>query len=144
MKFKLDENLPTELVADLQRLGHDPHTVFDEGLAGVNDPAVIKATSKENRILLTLDKGIANLQQYPAEQNCSIVLFRPLRSGRGSVLALIRERLPSLLEFVFGEFAESAADPSARLDRHPLVPRRHTFLIFHRVAKAFGFYTELP
>ena len=41
MKFKLDENLPVELVEDLRGLGHDAHTVTDEGLRGASDPAVM-------------------------------------------------------------------------------------------------------
>jgi hypothetical protein len=32
VKFKLDENLPVELVTDLRSMGHDADTVIDEGL----------------------------------------------------------------------------------------------------------------
>ena len=35
MKFKIDENLPSELAVDLRDLGHEADTVFDESLAGV-------------------------------------------------------------------------------------------------------------
>ena len=34
MKFKLDENLPIELAADLRISGYDVDTVIDEGLRG--------------------------------------------------------------------------------------------------------------
>jgi hypothetical protein len=34
MRIKLDENLPTTLVTDLQALGHDVDTAPDEGLSG--------------------------------------------------------------------------------------------------------------
>ena len=34
MKFKIDENLPAEICADLHGLGHDAETVPDEGLSG--------------------------------------------------------------------------------------------------------------
>ena len=98
MKFKIDENLPRELVADLRDLGHDADTVFDESLGGAKDPILMEAASADKRILLTLDKGIANLQQYPVEKHAGVVLFRPVRSGRHVVLAFIRERLHSLLE----------------------------------------------
>ena len=98
MKFKIDENLPGELVADLRELGHDADTVFDERLGGAKDPILMKAAFGEERILLTLDKGIANLQQYPVERHAGVVLFRPTRSGRRVVLAFIRERLRDLLE----------------------------------------------
>ncbi|MBL8295641.1 MAG: DUF5615 family PIN-like protein [Bryobacterales bacterium] len=97
MKFKIDENLPGELAADLRDLGHEADTVFDEGLMGAKDPVLVAVVASENRILLTLDKGIANLQQYPAGQDSGVVLFRPVRSGRRGVLTFIRERLPNLL-----------------------------------------------
>lgn len=98
MKFKIDENLPGELTVDLRDLGHDVETVFDEQLSGAKDPTLMEAVAAEKRILFTLDKGIANLRRYPAEQHAGVVLFRPDRSGRKAVLSFIRERLGSLLE----------------------------------------------
>ncbi|HUA84508.1 MAG TPA: DUF5615 family PIN-like protein [Bryobacteraceae bacterium] len=35
MKFKIDENLPSELAGDLAQLGHEADTVAGEGLADV-------------------------------------------------------------------------------------------------------------
>ena len=98
MRFKLDENLPVELVTDLRDLGHDADTVADEGLRGAADPAVVDAASAADRILFTLDKGIANLQRYPIHQHAGAVLFRLDTSGRGAVIAFVRERLHSVLE----------------------------------------------
>ncbi|MBA3976548.1 MAG: hypothetical protein C0504_20265 [Candidatus Solibacter sp.] len=99
MKFKVDGNLPGKLAAGLHTLGHAADTVFDEGLAGVVDPALMDAASpREYRILLTLDKGIANLDRFSLEEHSGVVLFRPARSGRRGVLAFMRERLPDLLE----------------------------------------------
>jgi predicted nuclease of predicted toxin-antitoxin system len=77
VKFKLDENLPTELIADLSEWGHDADTVMDEGLRGAPDPAVVQAAHRADRVLLALDKGIANLQRYPMAQQAGVVLFRP-------------------------------------------------------------------
>ena len=51
MRFKLDENLPGELVTDLRDLGHDADTVAGEGLRGAADPAVMDAASAADRIL---------------------------------------------------------------------------------------------
>ena len=98
MKFKLDENLPVELVTDLRRFGHDADTVTGEGLGGAADPAVVDAAFAADRILFTLDKGIANLQRYPISQHAGVVLFRPDTWGRGAVIAFVRERLNKLLE----------------------------------------------
>ena len=66
-------------------------------LMGAKDPILVEVVASEDRILLTLDKGIANLQQYPAGQHSGVVLFRSVRSGRRGVLTFIRERLPNLL-----------------------------------------------
>jgi hypothetical protein len=98
VKFKLDENLPVELVTDLRGLGHDADTVSEEGLRGAVDPAVEDAAFAADRILFTLDKGIANLQRYPVHQQAGVVLFRPDTSGRGAVIAFVGERLHRVLE----------------------------------------------
>ena len=71
MNFKIDENLPTELADDLRQLAHDADTVLGEGLRGAKDPAVVEAARASDRILFTLDKGIAG-----------VVLFRPDTSGQ--------------------------------------------------------------
>jgi hypothetical protein len=64
VRFKLDENLPVELAVELRAMGHDTDTVLDEGLSGEADPAVVNAASAAARILLTLDKGIADVRGY--------------------------------------------------------------------------------
>jgi predicted nuclease of predicted toxin-antitoxin system len=97
MKFKLDENLPIELADDLLRLGHQADTVYGEGLAGAEDATVVEAAWAAGRILMTLDKGIASQLQYPIRERGGVVLFRPVNSGRGEVLAFVRARLESLL-----------------------------------------------
>lgn len=94
-----DRREPAKRVAgDLRGFGHAADSVFEEGLAGAKDPVLMAAASSENRVLPTLDKGIANLQRYPAEQHAGVVLFRPVRSGRLTVLAFVRERLHEILE----------------------------------------------
>ena len=45
MKFKIDENLPGELVADLRELGHDAETVFDKQPSGAKDPILMEAVT---------------------------------------------------------------------------------------------------
>jgi predicted nuclease of predicted toxin-antitoxin system len=90
MKFKLDENLPVELVEDLQQLGHQTDTVHSENLA---------AARREQRILLTMDKGIADVRRYPPAEYSGIVLFRCNQSGRQSLLEFIRPNLLRILNF---------------------------------------------
>ena len=98
MRFKLDANLPTELASDLVVLGHDTDSVQGEGIAGATDAAVIQTATHADRILLILDKGIANLNQYPLGAHSGVVLFRPSEFGRGAVLLFVRQRLARTLD----------------------------------------------
>jgi hypothetical protein len=97
MKFKIDENLPAEIATDLKGAGHDAETVFDESHAGAADSVVTEVAQREDRVLLTMDKGIADVRAYPPEEYAGIVLFRPSSQGRGATLAFVRRHLPTLL-----------------------------------------------
>jgi predicted nuclease of predicted toxin-antitoxin system len=93
VRFKLDENLPVELAAELRAMGYDVDTVADEGLCGEADPAVVEAASIADRVLRTLDKGIADLRSH---RRAAVVLFRPDSAGRRAVLSFVRERLSTI------------------------------------------------
>lgn len=99
MRFKLDENLPLELVQDLEELGHDVDSVRDEGLVGFADSNILAAAKRDMRVFLTMDKGIADVRRYPPSQYAGIVLLRPGRSGREALLELIRPNLLRILNF---------------------------------------------
>lgn len=93
MKFKLDENLPSELVAELSAAGHDVETVLGEGLVGALDETVLDRARTEGRVLLTLDKGIGDIRRYPPGEHAGVVLFRPASAGRGATFEFVRARL---------------------------------------------------
>lgn len=97
MKFKIDENLPAELKHDLVAAGHDAATVVDENLAGAPDPRIALVAQQERRVLLTMDKGIADVRVYPPDQYAGIVLFRPGTQGRAATLMFVRRHLSALL-----------------------------------------------
>jgi predicted nuclease of predicted toxin-antitoxin system len=42
MKFKVDENLPAELLDDLRVAGHEAETTSDEGLTGAPDAVILE------------------------------------------------------------------------------------------------------
>ncbi len=42
MKFKVDENLPLELLTDLRVAGHEAETVSEEGLPGAPDAVLLE------------------------------------------------------------------------------------------------------
>ena len=103
MNFKLDENLPRELAAELDQLGHDADTVYGEGLVGADDVAIVDAAKSAGRILMTLDKGLPSLLRHPGREHAGVVLFRPDSLGRQSVLAFVRHRLETLLAIDLAE-----------------------------------------
>ena len=82
MKFKIDENLPAEVAADLRAAGHDAESVADEGMGGSPDPPILGRAKREGRVFFTMDKGIADIRIYPPGEYAGIVLFRPRTSGR--------------------------------------------------------------
>jgi predicted nuclease of predicted toxin-antitoxin system len=55
MKFKVDENLPAELLDDLRVAGHEAETVSDEGLTGAPDAVILENARREGYTLLTMD-----------------------------------------------------------------------------------------
>jgi Domain of unknown function (DUF5615) len=98
VRFKLDENLPVELLEDLRAAGHEANGLRDEGLIGAPDDVVLNLVRREHRVLLTLDKGIANVRAHPPEAHAGIVLFRPPAAGRGTTLLFVRRHLAALFE----------------------------------------------
>jgi len=98
MNFKIDENLPVEIAADLRAQGYEAETVVQEGLRGARDPIVLERVRNEGRAFLTMDKGIANVRANPPDRYAGLVLFRPRSSGRGMVLAFVRRHLLAVLQ----------------------------------------------
>jgi predicted nuclease of predicted toxin-antitoxin system len=97
MKFKVDENLPAELLDDLRGAAHEAEIVSEEGLTGAPDAVILESVRREGYTLLTMDKGIADVRAYPPDRYAGIVLFRPSTSGRGAVRAFVRRHLPTIL-----------------------------------------------
>lgn len=101
MKFKVDENLPQDVCALLQDAGHDALSTVDQQLAGAHDPQVFAACQQEQRILITLDVGFANIQAYPPGSTNGIIVLRPGQQNKPyimnvmqSVLALLDKESP--------------------------------------------------
>ena len=76
MKFKLDENMPTDLLLLLRQEGHDATDVAEEGLAGEEDPSILEEATKEGRVLLTFDTDFASIRRFPPGSHSGIVVFR--------------------------------------------------------------------
>ena len=97
MKFKFDENLPSDLGALLRADGHDAHSVLDENLRSATDPSISKVCQDEERILITLDLDFAHIKTYPPQDYPGIIVLRLARQDRDTVLAII-PRILTLLQ----------------------------------------------
>jgi len=86
MRFKTDENIPSEAVDLLRAAGHDAVSVVDQSLGGHPDPEIASVCEKENRVLITLDTDFSNIRTYrPADYPGLIVL----RLGKQSAPEII-------------------------------------------------------
>lgn len=90
MRFKLDENLPVEAAEILQQAGHDAETVHAEQLAGIDDQRLSIVCQKEQRILVSLDLGFADIRNYPPENYPGFVVLRSKRQDEPTILGIIK------------------------------------------------------
>jgi predicted nuclease of predicted toxin-antitoxin system len=96
MRAKLDENLPVEAAELLRTAGWECDTVYDEGLAGADDPKVAAACQAGARVLFTLDLDFADIRAYPPSEYVGIVVLRPTEPSRRQTLELVTRVLPVL------------------------------------------------
>jgi predicted nuclease of predicted toxin-antitoxin system len=94
MRIKLDENLPTRLVAVLAELGHDVDTVPSEHIAGRNDAVVWQAAQAGQRFLVTQDLDFSDIRKYTPGTHHGLLLVRLPQPGRTALF----ERIATLFE----------------------------------------------
>lgn len=92
MKLKIDENLPAECAALVRNAGYEADTVADERLAGADDTVIASRSRSDDRVLVTLDLDFSNVRAYPPAKHAGIIVLRPKRQDKRTVLALM-ERL---------------------------------------------------
>lgn len=95
-RFKVDENLPQEVAARLRETGHDACTVFDESLCGVGDAALADVCGREERALVTLDMGFADICTYPPGEHSGIVVLRLVRQDAAWILDAFEQVIDAL------------------------------------------------
>jgi hypothetical protein len=60
----------------LRDAGHDVASARDEQLAGVPDDRLLSVAAAEGRLLVTFDRGFANVIQHPPNRTAGIVVIR--------------------------------------------------------------------
>lgn len=98
MKFKLDENVHSDLLLLLSAEAHDACSVFTQGLSGSEDSRVWAACLREERALVTQDLDFADVLAYPPEGTQGIVVLRGRDTRPDTQLLLGRTLVARLRE----------------------------------------------
>jgi predicted nuclease of predicted toxin-antitoxin system len=96
VRFKIDENLPVEAAQLLRAAGHDAMTVIEQGLSGINDPALSQVCNAESRAIISLDLDFADIRNYPPEAFHGIVVLRLGHEDKDHILAVLAALLATL------------------------------------------------
>ena len=88
MRFKVDENLPTELAELLRQHGHDALTVADERLKGSSDTIVAGVCQQEGRVLISMDLDFADIRTFPPKDYPGLLVIRRVRQDPDSILSV--------------------------------------------------------
>ena len=118
MKIKTDENIPTRVIGLLRENDQDVTTVRDEHLVGVSDRRLADVARNEGRILVTLDRGFANVRLYPPGTHPGIFAIHVREQRLSVVLTLVSM---FLAEQVFEDFTgcNVVIEPGAIRTRRP-------------------------
>jgi predicted nuclease of predicted toxin-antitoxin system len=95
LKVMVDEDLPRQAVQVLKDYGYDAISVFEQGLSGTKDPQLWTAIQKDERFLVTADKGFGDIRVYPPGKHFGILLLRPDEDGIRPVVELLKKVLES-------------------------------------------------
>jgi len=96
MRFKIDENLPVEVAELLRHAGHDALTVWDQHLQGWEDQDISAICQAEQRVIVTLDIGFADIRSYSPDQFSGLIVLRLKQQDKPHVLTVV-SRILSLL-----------------------------------------------
>jgi predicted nuclease of predicted toxin-antitoxin system len=98
MKFKIDENLPVEVVELLKDNGHDAMGVFEQSLSGAPDTRIAEICQKETRALMTLDTDFSDIRTYPPDKFYGLIVLRVKRHDKPHVLSVVNRLIDMLLK----------------------------------------------
>ncbi len=88
MKICVDENIPLVTVTELKNLGHDVLDIRGTIEQGLADDLLWEKVQRENRLLITTDKGFTN---YRAESHYGILIVRLRQPNEQKIHARIMQ-----------------------------------------------------
>lgn len=93
MKFKLDANLPIDLIQIFRSAGQDASSVFQQDRSVEIDETLLDI-SLLRPSLVTLDLDFADVRNYSPDQNRGIIVLRLQRQDNPHVENTIKRLLP--------------------------------------------------
>lgn len=91
LRWLTDENIPRPIIRFLREQGHDVKDARESGLEGAQDYLLIELARKEQRILITTDKGFSNIIAYTPGTHAGIVVLRMKKPTGKGLTALFRK-----------------------------------------------------
>lgn len=118
MKLEADENIQARVVRLLREHDHDVATVPEEDLTGAPDRNLAEAAASEDRILITLDRGFADVRRYQPGTHAGIFVVHARDLLPGLILMLVAT---FLAEHAFEDFigCNVVIEPGALRTRRP-------------------------
>jgi predicted nuclease of predicted toxin-antitoxin system len=98
VKFIADENVSRSVIQSLMDAGHDVVSVYDIGLAGAADDALIRLGIAEGCFIITHDTDLGGLLRYPALESSGVFLIRLHRPSPKNVWRALQRALMSVDE----------------------------------------------
>jgi len=98
MKFKVDENLPVEIVRLLEYNGQDALTVLEQNLGGESDSRIAQVCKNERRALITLDTDFSDIRTYPPEGFFGLIVLRLKTQDKPHLLSVVSRLIKILFK----------------------------------------------
>lgn len=95
MQIKVDEDLPKQVANLLREKGYQAASVFEQGMSGWKDIELWRKVQHESRLLITADKGFADIRTYPPGTHAGVMLLRPDQDGIRPTVELVEKVLQS-------------------------------------------------
>jgi predicted nuclease of predicted toxin-antitoxin system len=98
LRFKIDQNLPSEYAALLRQAGFEADTVDDEGLSGADDLVISERGRAAGRALVTLDLAFSDIRSYPPKEYSGILVLRCKAQDKATLVSMLRRLILVLRE----------------------------------------------
>lgn len=95
MRFKVDEDLPSDVAQIMRDAGYDAASIVEQKMTGEKDGRIWEHVQLEGRCLVTADKGFAILAMRHSTHHQGLILFRLPRESRDGYIALSRRLVTS-------------------------------------------------